>query len=206
MYFEMLVLVALLLLNSGLLVVWLSVRSHKSKLEADYKRQLEAAILKPEFVAGLRRELEQQMQDKFTTALKPIDTETKRFIEAVNKEAASSLKTSTESNRSLIEQSLQKYTQEIQALLKEDIASLQAGVSNAQNSLNGIERDYKTALDQQRQVLVARAQTLARDQLADLLVEYLHASVAGLEIGDQQEFILSKLEENKQTLLQELAQ
>lgn len=169
-----------------------------------YHHELSQTILQPDFVADLRKQLEQEIQIHLKETLKPLDKEVQTIIAKASKETADSLQAATQSNQQILQQGVENYLAEVGNMLKGDIGALRTSISEVEAGIQTVQKEYQSALNGYRQNVVKRVEDLVDEHAADLLVNYLHNSLAGIEIGDQQEFILAKLDENKAALVKEL--
>lgn len=169
-----------------------------------YHHELRQTILQPDFVTDLRKQLEEEIQTHLKETLKPLDNEVQTIIAKASKETANSLQASTQSNQQILQQGVENYLAEVGNMLKGDIGALRTSISEVEAGIQAVQKEYQSALNGYRQNVVKRVEDLVDEHAADLLVNYLHNSLAGIEIGDQQEFILAKLDENKAALVKEL--
>lgn len=169
-----------------------------------YHRELRQTLLQPDFVADLRKQLEKEIQLHLKETLKPLDNEVQTIIAKASKETADSLQAATQANQQILQNGVENYLEEVGNLLKGDIESLRKSISEVESGIQAVQKEYHSALGGYRQDVVKRVENLIDEHATDVLVNYLHNSLAGIELGDQQEFILSKLDENKATLQKEL--
>lgn len=169
-----------------------------------YHHELRQTILQPDFVADLRKQLEKEIQEHLKETLKPLDKEVQTIIAKASKETANSLQEATKSNQLILQQGVENYLADVGNMLKGDIGALRTSIAEVEAGIQAVQQEYQTALNGYRQNVVKRVEDLVDEHATDLLVNYLHSSLAGIELGDQQEFILAKLDENKAALTKEL--
>lgn len=169
-----------------------------------YKQELKMTILQPDFITDLRRQLELDVQEHLKKAIKPLDKEIAEVVAAIKKQTETAITDSLKANATVLQDSAIEQAAAINEVIKADTKDLHDAMTSLQSEVETLQTETRQILDEYRQQVLARVKQMVDEQAADLLAEYLQSSLQGLELGDQQEFILQRLESNKAALLQEL--
>lgn len=169
-----------------------------------YQQELKTIILQPDFIAALREQLEKDVQDHVKKALKPLNKEVQEVIADIKKQTETAISQGLQANAQALEQSAKDQSTALKAVIETDAQQLKAKLQALSSSADSLQAESDRVLQDYRSQVLDRVRKLVDEQATDLLAEYLQSSVEGLELGDQQEFIIARLEANKAQLLQEL--
>lgn len=169
-----------------------------------YQHELKTIILQPDFIAALREQLEKDVQDHVKKALKPLNNEVREVIADIKKQTETAISQGLRANAQALEQSAKDQSTALKAVIENDAQQLKAKLQALSSSADSLQAESDRVLQDYRSQVLDRVRKLVDEQATDLLAEYLQSSVEGLELGDQQEFIIARLEANKAQLLQEL--
>lgn len=176
----------------------------RSWAQRRYKQELKLTVLQPEFIAELRKQLESDVQDHVKKALVPLGKEVQEAIVSIKKQTETSIAQGLTANANALEQAAQDHSATLQAVIEADAKHLHAQMQVLSKSVDSLQVESQALLTEYRQQVLAKVKHLVEEQAADVLAEYLQSSLQGLELGDQQDFILERLEANKTELLAEL--
>lgn len=169
-----------------------------------YQQELKTIILQPDFIAALREQLEKDVQDHVKKALKPLNKEVQEVIADIKKQTETAISQGLQANAQALEQSAKDQSTALKAVIETDAQQLKAKLQALSSSADSLQAESNQVLQDYRSQVLDRVRKLVDEQATDLLAEYLQSSVEGLELGDQQEFIIARLEANRAQLLQEL--
>jgi len=169
-----------------------------------YRQELKLTILQPDFIANLRKELEKDVQAHVKAAIAPLTKEVSDVVADAKKQTLANLDESLKENRAALQQATEEQVVAVKNLVAGDAGSLQQSMTTLQKDIEALQQEHQAVLADYRTKVLARVKTLVDEQAADLLADYLQSSLQGLELGDQQEFILARLDANKDALFKEL--
>lgn len=169
-----------------------------------YRQELKLTILQPDFIANLRKELEKDVQAHVKAAIAPLTREVSDVVADAKKQTLANLDESLKENRAALQQATEEQVAAVKNLVAGDAGSLQQSMTTLQKDIEALQQEHQAVLADYRTKVLARVKTLVDEQAADLLADYLQSSLQGLELGDQQEFILARLDANKDALFKEL--
>lgn len=169
-----------------------------------YRQELKLTILQPDFIANLRKELEKDVQAHVKAAIVPLTKEVSDVVADAKKQTLANLDESLKENRAALQQATEEQVVAVKNLVAGDAGSLQQSMATLQKDIEALQQEHQAVLADYRTKVLARVKTLVDEQAADLLADYLQSSLQGLELGDQQEFILARLDANKDALFKEL--
>ncbi len=169
-----------------------------------YRKELKMTILQPDFIASLRKELEKDVQTHVKAAIAPLTKEVGEVVADAKKQTLANLDESLKENRAALREATEEQVAVIKNLVAGDAGSLQQSMVTLQKDIEDLQQEHQAVLADYRTKVLARVKTLVDEQAADLLADYLQSSLQGLELGDQQEFILARLDANKDALFKEL--
>lgn len=169
-----------------------------------YQQELKTIILQPDFIAALREQLEKDVQDHVKKALTPLNKEVQEVIAGIKKQTETAISQGLQANAQALEQSAKDQSTALKVVIENDTQQLKAKLQALSSSADSLQAESDQVLQDYRSQVLDRVRKLVDEQATDLLAEYLQSSVEGLELGDQQEFIIARLEANKAQLLQEL--
>lgn len=170
-----------------------------------YRQELKLTILQPSFIANLRKELEKDVQAHVVSAMSPLKKEIAEVVAQAKKQTLANLEESLAQNREALQQAAAEQIEQVKGLVAGDAGSLQQSMAKLQKDIEALQQEHQAVLGDYRTKVLARVKSLVEEQAADVLADYLQSSLQGLELGDQQEFILARLEANKDDLFKELS-
>lgn len=173
-------------------------------ISKQYKRELKKALLQPSFIADLRKQLQEDIQDHVKKAVAPLNKEIDQVLATVKKDTLESVDQNLTANEELLHKAFQDQIAQVQNIVSQNSDLIQKSVKDIETDILDIQRQYQDVLGDYRTKVIGRVRQLVDQQAADLLADYLQASLQGVELGNQQDFILQKLEDNKAKFLEEL--
>ena len=187
----------------SVVVLVLFVRQSKS-LERRYREELERTILKPDFVKQLRTKLERETENLVTEAIKPLTKEIVMSTQLAHAELQKKITQNIAESQQLIDQATNAYTTNLSELEKSVSAKSRQRTDQIEEQFSIVEEAMRHDADEYKKRMATKLTSLVDSKAADLLSQYLNESLQGLELGDQQVFILARLEETKADFKKEL--
>ncbi len=170
-----------------------------------YRQELLMMVLQPEFLTKLRKDLEKDVQQHIADAMKPLAKEVKEALQQVHEKNQKTLAEALAASQKTLLESTQNQLQGLQTQIKHSEQELRGTISTLEQDMAAVQSEYHEVIESYRAKVHGRVKQVIEDRAVELLADYLQQSLQGLELGNQQEFIIGKLNADKERLLQELA-
>lgn len=169
-----------------------------------YREELKKAVLNPEFIASLRGVLEKDVEKHIAGALEPFSKEIKGLVQTIDTQSRTIIDETLARNTAMVKQATEAHLKHLDTVVNSQSALFTQEMTELTTALAVLQKDSQNFLTTYHTQVNTRIQELVDAHATDLLAGYLQSSLQGIELGDQQDFILAKLEENKAILKEEL--
>lgn len=169
-----------------------------------FSKEMREAVLQPDFVEALRKELEKDVQKHIAMTMEQLTDEVTKVVETVKQHTLEGVDAALKENRTLLDQATHQEVTSLTSLVSTSSASLKQNMAMLEKHVADTHTEYEAVLGSYREHVTQRVKQLVDERAADMLAEYLQSSLTGLELGNQQDLILARLDANKAALLEEL--
>lgn len=197
--------VAIIISMSVSLIALIILYRERVWIQKSYRKELKQAVLNPEYVAKLHTTLEKDVAKHVANALTPFAKEMRSLVDEIDKESNQTIRASLQKSSAAIEQATTAQVTALETISKDQTTLLLDHSKKLQQALDSLSEQQLQYMQTYQQNVMQRVQQLVDEHAASLLANYLNASVQGVEFGDQQEFILERLEANKAAIKKDLA-
>lgn len=169
-----------------------------------FRKELKQAVLQPDFVAALRKELEKDVQKHITASMGLLTKEVNQVVGAVKQRTIDGVDAALKENRTMLDKATQEEIAALATLVTSSSSTLRQSIQALETNVQAMHAEYESVLSDYRSQVVERVKHLVDERAADTLATYLQSSLSGLELGDQQDLILARLDANKAAFIEEL--